>query len=236
MNRSLGIVILLALVTTAAAAAAAPPAVGPAVSTGDPLAELRHLHVRLLLLPLWSGAVLVLAGILPLFFGWLLVRVCTAGGCAVAAAGGCLTVLAGEMNQVLLWSLAGVAALMAALIGWFMYQIIIALKGAFLVGVLLLALAQALTPGDLTAPWPQVILVAAALLGAGLGGVLGWRLAPWVAMVETGLIGAALMSAGVIALVKPSAPQTALIAGLVCLAILALLGWYVQFRRERNRV
>lgn len=199
------------------------------------LEQARLWQQQLLAMPRTAGFALFLAAGLPLFFGWTLVRMCSAATMAAAAGLVLWQVLAPQVTSAVLWGSVAVAALLAGVVGWFLYQILLALRGAALIGLLFFSLAQQLMPAALGQPWPQVVLGASAIAGATMGAVIGWRLAPWVAIIETTLIGTLLMASGIIALAKPGGDsQTLLVIGLTALAAVPA-GLIVQARREANR-
>ncbi len=236
MIHRLSCIILILVVTGLAGITAAEPPRHqpmPDVWTAT-MAFIRLWHARLMAMPHWSGLALFLASGLPLFFGWTLIRLCSALILAAIAALVSWELLAPRVDVGVLWAITASAAVMTAVTGWFLYQILIALKGGALVGLLFFVLARHFLPPSLQAPWDQVVLGAAAFAGLAMGAVVGWRVAPWVAIVETTLVGTLLAVAGVIALAKPGGDtQTLLVAAVTALAVLPA-GLYVQARRENS--
>lgn len=224
------------LVVAGVLLAAEPPAQRPAPDVlAAVMPQLRQWQAQLMAMPRLAGLAMILAAGLPLFFGWTLMRLCSAATMAAIAGLATWQVLEPQVTSTVLWGSVGFAVLLAGVLGWFLYQILIALKGAALIGMLFFALAQQLTPPTLQAPWFQVVLGASAVAGSAIGAVMGWRLAPWVAIIETVLLGTVMAAAGVVTLAKPGG-DTQILLVMAFTALTALpAGLFVQARREAGR-
>jgi hypothetical protein len=149
------------------------------------------------------GAVVLLMAAIPLFAGWLLLRLALGlltGSFAVMAVwqyGPQLAPsLAGDGTaQVGLIVLAAAGFCVGFAIGWVLYRLQLGLAGALL-GLMVLSL-----PGVyLDWTWLTLALMA---IGAVLGFILGWIAAPYWAALQTAILGGFLVVQGVAILAQP---------------------------------
>lgn len=203
-----------------------------ALNATDIVTQIQLWHQQLLTWPPLNTVALMIAGLLPLFFGWVFIRFSTATSLACAAGLAIWIALNGHVSAVLVWCSIAFVGLLAAVMGWFLYQAMIAFKGALLAGLLCALVAEQLT-ASLESPWVHIISLIAGFIGAALGAFLGWRLAPWVAIIETSVIGALMIGAGYCGYSQARTNAEFLIGGAI--AVIALVaGLYVQSRREKR--
>jgi hypothetical protein len=179
-------------------------------------------------LPRWSGPLIVLLGLIPLLAGWRLIRWSMAISSAGIAGGAVLSVALPAWGPALAWTAAACALVICGLAGFFLYQALIAVQGAALGAALAVPLVLAWAPGQ----------PAAALLAGGLaalcGGVLGWKAAPLLAIVETVLTGALLVLDGMTIVIGVESDAELLALTALVLPLTILPGLYVQCRAQRR--
>ena len=212
-----------------AAVAAAPAVVPPApaaaaLPTGPDI--LQWLNAQ----PAWLGPVLVLVGMVPLFAGWRLIRWTTAVLAAGVVGGAVMARCDGLLEPGMAWTAAASAALLAGVIGAWLYQAGVAVQGGVLGFVLFAALAGAALgvvphPGTTNGAIAFVLGVLGFVLGVGLG----WKAAPAIGIIQTVLYGALLCQLGILILTHPERAQLPLILGITAL-VTVVPGVIVQWR------
>ena len=211
-----------------AAPAAAPPAGGAQLPT---VAEFwQWLEAQ----PAWLGPVLVLVGMVPLFAGWRLIRWTTAVLAAGVVGGAVMARCDGVLEPGLAWTAAVSAALLAGVLGAWLYQAGVAAQGGVLGFVLFAALAGAALgavphPGTTGGAIAFVLGVLGFVLGVGLG----WKAAPAIGIIQTVLYGALLCQLGILVLTHPESAQLPLILGITAL-VTVVPGVIVQWRDLRK--
>ncbi len=214
--------------TVTAAPAVAPPAA--AAPLPSPPEVWQWLNAQ----PAWLGPVLVLVGMVPLFAGWRLIRWTTAVLTAGVVGGAVMAKCDGLLEPGVAWTAAVSAALLAGVLGAWLYQAVVAAQGGLLGFVLFAALAGAALgavphPGTTGGAIAFVLGVLGFVLGVGLG----WKAAPALGILQTVLYGALLCQAGIIVLTRPESAQVPLILGITAL-VTVVPGVIVQWRDLRR--
>jgi hypothetical protein len=179
-------------------------------------------------LPRWSGPLIVACGLIPLLAGWRLIRWSMALSSAGIAGGTVLAIALPAWGATLAWTAALAALVICGLAGFFLYQALIAVQGAALCACAAAALVLACAPGQ------QLAALLAGGLGALCGGVLGWRVAPLLGIVETVLSGALLVLDGMTILIGVESDAELLALTALVLPLTILPGLYVQLRAHRR--
>jgi hypothetical protein len=217
----------------AATAVTAAPVVAPPAAAA-PLPSAPELWQWLNAQPAWLGPVLVLVGMVPLFAGWRLIRWTTAVIAAGVVGGAVMAKCDGLLEPGMAWTAAVSAALLAGVLGAWLYQAGVAAQGGVLGFVLFAALAGAALgavphPGTTGGAIAFVLGVLGFVLGVGLG----WKAAPALGIVQTVLYGALLCQAGILVLTRPESAQVPLILGITAL-VTVVPGVIVQWRDLRR--
>jgi hypothetical protein len=174
--------------------------------------------------PRWLGILYIVVSLLPLLYGWRLIRWITA--LSLAAMLGTLTfhALLQRSDVTIAACGAGLAAVLAAVVGFYLYQAMVAVQGALLG----LWVASAIA-AHLSAAWHTAALFLA--LGLALIGlVVGWNGAALTAIVVTVLNGAVLGAYGMIILCRPADDLHLLVLAGTTLCTDIVLGLIVQLR------
>jgi hypothetical protein len=179
-------------------------------------------------LPPWSGPLIVVLGLIPLLAGWRMIRWSMAISSAGIAGGTVLAVALPAWGATLAWTAAVSALVICGLAGFFLYQALIAVQGAALCAAGLIPLVLCYAPGH-----QQAALIVGGL-GALCGGVLGWRAAPLLGIVETVLLGAFIVLDGMTILVGVESDAELLSLTALVLPLTILPGLYVQLRAHRR--
>lgn len=173
--------------------------------------RVRHDLTRLRGLSPLVGALVLLIAVIPLFFGWRLLRI------ALGLMLGCYAALtvwmhgmpwlrallegAGDATLHLALAVAGgVAFVLGLLLGWFLYRLQLAVAGALLTAMVLALPGMYLDNA--------MIVGIGALLGLALGFLLGWAGAPYWAALQTSILGAFLVVQGVAILTQQWTDET----------------------------
>jgi hypothetical protein len=178
--------------------------------------------------PRWSGPLIVLLGLIPLLAGWRLIRWSMAISSAGIAGGAVLAFCLPAWGAALAWTAAASALVICGLAGFFLYQALIAVQGAALFAAVAIPLALAFAPGQ-----PPAALIAGGL-AALCGGVLGWKVAPLLGIVETVLSGALLVLDGMTIVVGVESDAELLALSALVLPLTILPGLLVQCRAHRR--
>lgn len=222
------LLLLIGLALVAVVGAAAPPTVpAPTPAAPLPLFPLHDQTDQLKTLPRLAGLITLFFAIIPLFFGWKLIRWVMALNTAAIVGAAVLSACLPAWSPALAWTAAISAGLIGGLAGWFLYQAIIAIQGALLGGVILVAVAQTIAPSL------AVLAIVLGVLGAVLGLVLGWRAAPYIGIIVSVLTGAGLAVAGMITLCRPDDGTQMVLLMLLTAAVTILPGLVVQVRQLR---
>jgi hypothetical protein len=224
---------LLGLLALAAVAVAAEPGAvpdpGPAASPLPLDERLAQAIAGLQRYPRWCGPLLALLGLVPLFHGWRLIR-WTMAVCSAAVAGGAVLAFAMPgFDPALAWTAAVSAAIIAGLLGFFLYQALVAMQGALLGFLALSVLAGQLLPQH------QGVAIAAGVLGGALGFLLGWRVAPYLGIVESVTYAYAMILAGMLILCRTPPGGEALVLALIVAVVTVVPGLVVQVREHHGR-
>ncbi len=179
-------------------------------------------------LPRWSGPLIIVLGLIPLLAGWRLIRWSMAISSAGIAGGTVLAVVYPAWGATLAWTAAVSAMVICGLAGFFLYQALIAVQGAALCAAVAVALVSAWAPGH---QLPALLLGG---LGALCGGVLGWRVAPLLGIVETVLTGTLLVLDGMTLLIGVESDAELLALTALVLPLTILPGLFVQLRAHRR--
>jgi hypothetical protein len=179
-------------------------------------------------LPRWSGPLIIVLGMIPLLAGWRLIRWSMAISSAGIAGGTVLALALPEWGAALAWTAALAALVICALAGFFLYQALIAVQGAALCAAALIAVALHLAPGQ------QLAALLAGCCGALCGGVLGWRVAPLLGIIETVSAGALMVLDGMTILIGVESDAELLSLSALVLPLTILPGFYVQLRAWRR--
>ena len=179
-------------------------------------------------LPRWSGPLIALLGLIPLLAGWQLIRWSMAISSAGIAGGAVLALGLPAWGAALAWTAAASAMVICGLAGFFLYQALIAVQGAALCAAAAIPLALACAPGQ-----PSAAPLAGGL-AALCGGVLGWKVAPLLGIVETVLTGALLVLDGMTIVVGVESDAELLALSALVLPLTILPGLYVQLRAHRR--
>jgi hypothetical protein len=218
---------LIGLALVAVIGAAAPPGSAPTPAAPLPLFPLHDQADQLKTLPRLAGLITLFFAIIPLFFGWKLIRWIMALNTAAIVGAAVLSACLPSWEPALAWTAAISAGLIGGLAGWFLYQALIAIQGALLGGVILVAAAQTIAPNS------TALAIILGVLGAVLGLVLGWRAAPYLGIIVSVLTGAGLAAAGMITLCRPD-DGTQLVLLMILTAVATILpGLVVQVRQLR---
>jgi hypothetical protein len=196
----------------------------PATTGGDPqpLADLlAGLHG---LSPLVGVLAMALA-FLPLFYGWRLIRWSTAVMVALIAGLAVLQVCLPRTEPLWAWLAALCVAALAGLLGFIAFQALVAVQAAGTAFLLVATGMAQLAPG-----WPLATFTVAAL-AAGAGGLLGWLIAPYIAIVQTVLYGAGLLLAGMVILCQPRGDGELLLLAAAVILLALPAGLFVQVRQ-----
>ena len=212
-------VFVLCLVLTAAGWCAAQGAAGSV----DVRRDLRETHAALRDLPPAGVGFVILLSLIPVFWGWKVVRAATALLLG-AVAGAWLGALALAASGALMISIffGAVGFIGGALLGWWCRQLLGALWGAAFLGGLLVALG---TP--LAGP---VVGVGLGTAGAIIGLIVGWTAILYVDAIVSAIGGAALAGSGVAVLTAGWGGTSSRLAGLAVAVILAVAGISFQCR------
>ncbi len=228
MSRGARAALALALAVLACAPLCAAEAAQPGGAADLGAMLLSALARQLDLFPRWSGAVLVLLGMFPLLLGWKLIRWSMALTCAGIALGAVLAQTLAAWGPALAWTAALALTVICGLAGFFLYQAAVALQGALAGAALLTALAGQLAGGH------DGLILAAGILGALIGGLIGWKLAPLLGIIETVVLGSLVVLDGMSLVVGvESATELRMLTALV-LPITLLPGFIVQLRALRR--
>ena len=240
--RAVGVLLALAALAALAGAplgageavAAAPAGAPPAPAAGAPLPSGPELWQWLNAQPAWLGPVLVLVGLVPLFAGWRLIRWTTAVLAAGVVGGAVMARCDGLLEPGMAWTAAVSAALLAGVLGAWLYQAGVAVQGGVLGFMLFAALAGAALgvvphPGTTNGAIAFVLGVLGFVLGVGLG----WKAAPAIGIIQTVLYGALLCQLGILILTHPESAQLPLILGITAL-VTVVPGVIVQWRDLRR--
>lgn len=228
LGGALGIVrvaVVLVVAGCLAAAEGGDPATPPP-TLGE---RLTRLVLALHAYPHWTGPVVAALGLIPLFYGWQLIR-WTMAICAAAMTGGAVLAFAmPAWDPTLAWTMAVSMAIIAGLLGYFLFQALVAVQGALIAFVL-----AALIVGVI-APNAQTVSLVLALLAAAVGFLLGWRLAPYLGIVESVLYAYLMILAGMIVLCRPDPGSEAWLLALAVGLVTVVPGMFVQLRAHFGR-
>jgi len=205
-----------------------PVADHPLIATMPPAHNLLHLQGATPLV----GVLLLAVAILPLFFGWRLLRIT-------------LAVLSGYVLAIVTWNYGMpylhsmvphetttalepmlivatvVAALLGAALGWVLYQLELATVGA-----LLGAFVFAIPASYIEVPFLVWLLIATGFV---LGFIAGWVIAPYWAAAQTAILGGVLVAQGI--LIITQSPVEGSPTHLVAMGIglsAAVIGFIIQ--------
>jgi len=176
----------------------------------------------------WSGPLIVVLGLIPLLAGWRLIRWSMAISSAGIAGGTVLALTLPAWGAYLAWTAALAALVICGLAGFFLYQALIAVQGAALCAALLMTLVLHYAPDH------QQLALLVGGLGALCGGVLGWRVAPLLGIVETVALGALIVLDGMTILIGVESEAELLALTALVLPLTILPGLYVQLRALRR--
>jgi len=155
---------------------------------------------------LLAGTILLLTGLVPLFFGWRLIRFlyfvmgAVLGGGLIFA----FTVSA-SLAPVLVVLLTINGALLWGFVMSYLHHVQVALSGGLFVAAVFAA------PG--VAMGAPAMGAGMGVLGLAVGLILGWCLAPLLGILQTALFGAVLMGAGAYVLLMNVSPDAGLLVG-----------------------
>lgn len=178
--------------------------------------------------PRWSGPLLILLGAIPLFYGWRLIRWSMALVAAGVSSGAVLSVTLPVWDASLAWTAAIAAAIICGVLGFFLYQALVAIQLGACAAYALAALVLWCIPHF------QVGALVLGLIGALVGGVIGWRVAPLLGIIETVLYGAGMMIEGMAILIGVESDAEFLLLATIVSAVTILAGMIVQLRSLRR--
>jgi MFS family permease len=229
LHRVAIVVVVLSLMAILVGAGASPtgPAPIPTASLPGQVLTLHDQTEQLKTLPRAVGLITLFLAIFPLFFGWKLIRWVMALNTAAIIGTAVLSACLPAWSPALAWTAAISAGLIGGVAGWFLYQALIAIQGALLGGVILVAAAQTIAPSL------AVLAIILGVLGAVLGLVLGWRAAPYLGIIVSVLTGAGLAMAGMITLCRPDHGTQQLLLMILTAIVTILPGLVVQLRQLR---
>jgi len=213
----------MALCLLASAALCGVDAGGLAVPT--PHADaMRHWEAA----PRWCGPLIAAAGSIPLFYGWRLIRWSMALAAAGVASGAVLSLTLPVWDASLAWTAACASAIICGVLGFFLYQALIAIQLAICLGLILSTLVLWCIPHFTTGA------LAMGAVGALVGGIIGWRIAPLLGIFETVVYGVLLVIEGMAILIRvDSDGELLLLAGVVAV-VTVIPGVLVQLRAHRR--
>ena len=174
------------------------------------------------------GIALILISLPILLIGWWLIRWFSALSTAGAAGAAVLFTLLDRTAANWAWTAAISVGVLAGFFGWFLFSLIFA---AQLVGLGWIAGFHLLQFAAPTIPLAALIAGGA---GALFGGILGWRLAPIAAIIQTVFIGFIGIVAGMIILCQPINDGERLLLAAVVGIITIPAGAWVQWRSHHK--
>ncbi len=191
--------------------------------TGDVRRDLRETHAALRGLPPAGVGVVILLSLVPVFWGWKVVRFATAlllGAVAGAWLG--TTALAASGAPMISVFFGAVGFVGGSLLGWWARPLLGALWGAAFLGGLLAALG---TP--LGGP---MVGVGMGTFGAIIGLIVGWTAILYVDAIVSAIGGAAMAGSGVAVLTAGWGGTSSRLTGLAVAVVLAITGITFQCR------
>jgi len=174
------------------------------------------------------GVLAMALAFLPLFYGWRLIRWSTAVMVALIAGLAVLQVCLPRTEPLWAWLAALCVAALAGLVGFIAFQALVAVQAA---GTAFVLVATGM--GQLAPAWPLLTFIVAAL-AAGGGALLGWLIAPYVAIAQTVFYGSGLLLAGMVILCHPHGDGEVLLLTAAVLLLALPAGFIVQVRQLRS--
>ena len=176
--------------------------------------------------PPMVGGIIALVALVPLFAGWLMLRVAytllIGAACAVAAYG-FLGGIDPPPGDLMVYGGTAVSALVGAVLGWFLSKATAAVAGAVVMAFLLMM------PGAYLQS--QTLMVALAPIGLILGLVIGWKIGLYLDALNTAVLSAFFVAVGASIVAREYTPDLADMIALGTLIGAAVVGTMVQFKQ-----
>lgn len=178
--------------------------------------------------PRWCGPLTAAIGLIPLFYGWRLIRWSMALAVAGVSSGVVIAETLPVWDASLAWTAAVATAIIGGALGFFLYQAVVALQLAALLASALVQLVLWYIPH-----FTLGALVIGAI-GAAIGGIIGWRLAPMLGIIETVVFGVFLVIEGMAILIGVESESEFLLLVGVVTVVTIVPGVIVQLRAHRR--
>jgi hypothetical protein len=177
--------------------------------------------------PAMVGGVIMLVAAIPLFAGWLMLRVAYTlllGAAAAVAANGLLGGMDPVPSNVVLYTGIGGAGLIGAVLGWYLSKATSAIVGAVVMAMLFMM------PGAYFES--QAVMLVLGPVGLIVGLVLGWKIGLYLDALNTAVLSAFFFAAGASIVARDFVdPNIVDWVALGALVVSALLGTWIQFKQ-----
>ncbi len=200
------------------------PVLFSAETTTLPALNLNTLRLE----PSTYGILLILISLPILLVGWWLIRWFSALTTAGALGAAVLFTLIDRTAIHWAWTAAICVGILGGFFGWFLFSLIFTTQLMSLGWFVGFHLLQFATP-----QFPHAALIAGGI-GAVFGGLLGWRLAPIAAIIQTVIIGFIGIAAGMLILCQPINFGECLLLSLLVGLITIPAGAWVQWRSHQK--
>ncbi|MDX1563814.1 MAG: hypothetical protein R3236_00345 [Phycisphaeraceae bacterium] len=172
------------------------------------------------------GGIIVLVALVPLFAGWLMLRVAYTlllGAAGAVAAYGLLDGVDPPPGDLMVYGGTAVAGLVGAVLGWFLSKATAAVAGAVVMAFLFMM------PGAYLQS--QTLMVAMAPIGLIVGLVIGWKIGLYLDALNMAVLSAFFVAVGASIVAREYTPDLADWIALGTLIGSAVIGTLVQFKQ-----